>query len=145
MISDKGLDLIKEFEGYSSEAYLDPIGIPTIGYGTIKVNNRPVVMGMTCTPDDADCWLKEHVTNIAQKSLDSSVRVILGQNQEDALLSFIYNVGAKNFETSTLLRLLNEGKYAQAADQLLRWNRAGGKILPGLTRRRDAERKLFLS
>lgn len=145
MISDRGLELIKLSEGYSDKAYSDPIGIPTIGYGTIRVNGRPVTLGMTCTKEEASCWLKEHVESIAQRALDSLVRVPLTQNQADALLSFIYNVGAGNFEKSTLLKFLNEGKYEQAADQLLRWNRAGGKVLPGLTARRLEERALFLS
>lgn len=145
MISNNGLDLIKRFEGYSEVTYFDPIGIPTIGYGTIRVNGKPVTMGMSCTKEDAECWLREHITEVAQKSLDKSVKVVLGQNQEDALLSFIYNVGAKNFENSTLLRLLNEGKYVESAQQLLRWNRAGGKVLDGLTKRRQAEMELFLS
>lgn len=145
MISKKGLDLIKKYEGYSETAYLDPILIPTIGYGTTKVKGTPVTMGMTCTKDEAECWLTEHVTEVAQRSLDKSVKVVLGQNQEDALLSFIYNVGTGNFEKSTLLKLLNEGKYVEAANQFPRWNRAGGKELAGLTNRRLAEKELFLS
>ncbi len=72
------------------------------------------------------------------------VTVDLDQDQFDALVSFTFNLGAGNLQSSTLLKLLNQGEYTQAADQFLRWNKAGGRVLPGLTRRREAERALFL-
>ena len=145
MISKKGIDLIKQFEGFKDTTYLDVVGIATIGFGTTRVNGCSPATGMKCTEAEAEVWLKDHLVHIVQPTIDTYVKVVLGQNQEDALYSFIYNVGAKNFINSTLLKLLNNGKYVEAADQLLRWDKAGGKVVKGLTTRRIAERKLFLN
>ena len=145
MISDKGVSLIKEFEGFRSEAYQDVVGIWTIGYGTTKIEGKPIQPGTKCTEDQALLWLREEVEKIAEPFIDKLVKVTLTQNQRDALISFIYNVGSGNFSKSTLLKLLNDGMYTAAAEQFLRWNKAGGKEFPGLTRRRKAEKDLFLS
>ncbi len=145
MISSKGVALIKEFEGYRDKAYQDVVGIWTIGYGSTKVNGKPVSPDMTCTEVQAEEWLKEEVENIAEPSINKLVKVSITQNQRDALLSFIYNVGSGNFSKSTLLKLLNQGMYGAAAEQFARWDKAGGKTYPGLTRRRAAEKTLFLS
>lgn len=137
--SDASVDLIKEFEGYRSEAYLDAVGIPTIAYGFTK----GVSLGDTITKEEAvkrlDKEIAEHTSAIHQR-----VKVPLYQYEYDALASFIFNVGKGAFARSTLLKKLNEGDYQGAADELLRWDKAGGRTLRGLTRRREAERDRFL-
>lgn len=137
--SDKGREFIESFEGLRLTAYLDSVGVPTIGYG----HTNEVHLGMTCTPEQADAWLAEDL-RVAELAVECSVRVPLNQNQFDALVSFTFNVGSGNFEHSTLLRLLNCGQYISAAAQFPVWDRAGGQVLPGLLKRRLAERDLFL-
>lgn len=141
----KGLDLIKQFEGLRLKAYDDGVGVWTIGYGTIRYpNGVKVKRGDTCTKEQAEQYLKTDLDSF-ENVINTKVKVPLTQNQFDALACFVYNVGATNFSNSTLLRKLNAKDYSGAADQLLRWNKAGGKVMNGLTRRREAERKLFLS
>lgn len=143
-IGSHGLEIIKKWEGFKAQAYLDPIKIPTIGYGTIKVDGKPVKLGMTCTKEQAEKWLEEHVNEEVVPCIEKLVKVPLTQYQFDALCSFIYNLGCGNFSNSTLLRLLNEKDYLGASKQFIKWNRAGGKILTGLTNRRRDETSLFL-
>ena len=144
-ISDKGIALIKQFEGCKLTAYQDSVGVWTIGYGwTQPVDGKPVKRGMTIDQQTADRLLKTGLVGYENDVL-KVVRVKLTQGQFDALVSFTYNLGARSLSTSTLLRKLNAGDYAGAADEFLRWNKAGGKVLNGLTRRREAERALFLS
>ena len=144
-ISDNGLDLIKQFEGFRSAPYLDPVGIPTIGYGaTYYPGGRRV--RMTDAPISepfASDMLRHQVTTYGD-GIDRYAQVALNQNQFDALTSWAYNVGLEAARTSTLMRKLNAKDYQGAANELPRWNRAGGKVLAGLTRRREAERALFL-
>ncbi|MGM8836205.1 lysozyme [Enterobacter hormaechei subsp. steigerwaltii] len=143
--SDKGISLIKQFEGCKLTAYQDSVGVWTIGYGwTQPVDGKPIRAGMTIKQETAERLLK---TGLVSYEIDVSrlVKVSLTQGQFDALVSFTYNLGARSLSTSTLLRKLNAGDYAGAADEFLRWNKAGGKVLNGLTRRREAERALFLS
>ncbi|EQC2606303.1 TPA: lysozyme [Enterobacter hormaechei] len=143
--SEKGIALIKEFEGCKLTAYRDSVGVWTIGYGwTQPVDGKPIRAGMTIKQETAERLLK---TGLVRYESDVSrlVKVGLTQGQFDALVSFTYNLGARSLSTSTLLRKLNAGDYAGAADEFLRWNKAGGKVLNGLTRRREAERALFLS
>lgn len=141
--SKAGKDLIKLYEGFRSKAYVCPAGVPTIGFGTTKIQGKPVDMNMMITTDEANVLLDEDLV-VFEDAVNSLVKVKLNQNQFDALVCFVYNVGSGNFKTSTLLKLLNQEKYDEAADQLLRWNKANKKELPGLTRRRNAERTLFL-
>lgn len=136
--SQKGLDLIKSFEGLRLSAYRCPADIPTIGYGT----TAGVKMGDTITKERAEELLREDVKRF-EGYVNRLVKVPLTQGQFDALVSFVYNLGAGNLSSSTLLRLLNAGDYAGAAAQFERWNKAGGKTLAGLVRRRAAERALF--
>ena len=138
--SQKGLDLIKSFEGLRLSAYKDVVGVVTIGYGTTS----GVKMGDTITKERAEELLREDVARFESQVL-RLVKVPLTQGQHDALVSFVYNLGAGNLSNSTLLRLLNAGDYAGAAAQFDRWNKAGGKVLAGLVRRRAAERALFES
>lgn len=138
--SDACLLLIADFEGFKSEAYRDPVGIVTIGFGFTK----GVQMGDVMSYEDA----LERLRSEAEGHWDGikdSITKPLTQSMCDALTSFTYNVGVGAFNSSTLLRRLNRSDYKGAADELLRWDKAGGRVLRGLTRRRKAERELFLS
>ena len=136
----KEAELIKSFEGLELESYLCPAGIWTIGYG----HTGNVRKGQKITKKEADELLDVDLS-VFRKGVRNLVKVPLNQNQFGALVSFAYNVGLGNLKTSTLLRLLNEGNYTGAADQLLRWNKSKGKVLTGLVRRREAERAVFLT
>ena len=143
--SDKGIALIKQFEGCKLTAYQDSVGVWTIGYGwTHPVDGKPIRAGMTIKQETAERLLKTGLVSY-ESDVSRLVKVGLTQGQFDALVSFTYNLGARSLSTSTLLRKLNAGDYAGAADEFLRWNKAGGKVMNGLTRRREAERALFLS
>ena len=143
--SEKGIALIKQFEGCRLTAYQDSVGVWTIGYGWTKpVDGKPIRAGMTIKQETAERLLKTGLVSY-ENDVSRLVKVDLTQGQFDALVSFTYNLGARSLSTSTLLRKLNAGDYAGAADEFLRWNKAGGKVLNGLTRRREAERALFLS
>lgn len=146
--SEKGIKNIKDFEGCSLTAYPDPGtgGSPwTIGYGwTHPVDGKPIKHGMTIKQETADRLLKTGLVSYENDVLKMA-KVKLTQGQFDALVSFAYNVGSRALSTSTLLKKLNDGDIKGAADEFLRWNKAGGKVLNGLTRRREAERALFLS
>ena len=137
-ISQEGIALIKRFEGCELEAYLDSVKIPTIAYGRIK----NVKMGDTCTQEQAEQWLEEELPEY-EGYIKSMVRVDLKQCQFDALCSWVYNLGPNNLKESTLLRVLNEGDYSSVPAEIKRWNKAGGKVLEGLMRRREAEALLF--
>ncbi|MGA4664424.1 lysozyme [Enterobacter ludwigii] len=143
--SEKGIALIKQFEGCKLTAYQDSVGVWTIGYGwTQPVDGKPIRAGMTIKQETAERLLKTGLVSY-ESDVSRLVKVGLTQGQFDALVSFTYNLGARSLSTSTLLRKLNAEDYAGAADEFLRWNKAGGKVLNGLTRRREAERALFLS
>lgn len=144
-MSEDGVNLIKSFEGFSSVPYNDGVGVMTIGYGhALRKMDRHLTK---VTEQQATEILKEDIS-IAVKNVNSLVKVELTQNQFDALVSFAFNVGVGNLKNSTLLKKLNEGDYSGAADEFLRWNkgRVNGvmKEMKGLTRRRVAERTLFL-
>jgi lysozyme len=141
MISERGLAIIREFEGLRLKAYPDPAsgGDPwTIGYG----HTLDVEPGDTCTLEEAEQWLLDDCAD-AEVAVLKHVRVQLSQGQLDALISFVFNLGAGNFAKSTLLRKLNAGDYVGAWQEFPRWNKAAGKVMPGLSRRRAAEAKLF--
>lgn len=143
--SEKGIALIKQFEGCKLTAYQDSVGVWTIGYGwTQPVDGKPIRARMTIKQETAERLLKTGLVSY-ESDVSRLVKVGLTQGQFDALVSFTYNLGARSLSTSTLLRKLNAGDYAGAADEFLRWDKAGGKVLNGLTRRREAERALFLS
>ena len=140
-ISQKGIDLIKSFEGCRLTAYRCPANVLTIGYGHTGAD---VTAGLKITQEQAEKLLKSdllvHCNNVSK-----AVKVPLTQNQFDALVSFEFNVGYGAFVSSTLLKLLNQKKYKEAAAQFDRWIYANRKVLAGLVRRRTAEKKLFLS
>jgi len=135
--SPNGIALIKRFEGLRLKAYLDPVGVATIGYGhTYLVNlNDPAI-----TEEEADRLLAEDL-KLYEKPVREMVKVPINQNQFDALVSFAFNLGTAALRGSTLLKKLNSGQ--PCAEEFDRWIFAAGKALPGLTRRRAAERRLF--
>ena len=141
--SQVGIDLIKSFEGFRADTYYCPANIPTIGYGTTEIDGLPVPFGVTITEEDAELLLKEDLVRF-ENVINSSVKVELTQNQFDSLVCFVYNIGEFNFKKSTLLKLLNVGDFKSAANEFPRWNKANKKVLSGLTRRRLAEKDLFL-
>lgn len=141
-VSDRGIALIKEFEGFRSHAYKDPVGIWTIGYG----ETRGVRPGQVVSEKEASRQLRSRVNNDYFPTIRAlPVFDSLKQNQVDALTSFVYNVGPGGVAPGTGVgRALRAKEFRLAADRLLDWNRGGGRELPGLTRRRKAERELFL-
>ena len=124
-------------EGYRGEAYKDAVGVPTVGYGETK----GVTMKSRTTPDRALVQLltsaNRHADDIRQ-----CIKVPLYQHVFDAYVSLAYNIGAKNFCGSTLVKKLNAGDYTGACEQIRRWDRAGGKVLAGLTKRREQEYRM---
>lgn len=141
-ISDNGVTLIKSFEGFSSMPSPDPINISTIGYGHKMLFGESFPKGIN--EAEASTLLKTDLMPV-ESTIDSLVTASLTQNQFDALCSFTYNVGCWAFRKSHLLTYLNADDYEAAADQFLRWNHADGKVVDGLTKRRESERNLFLS
>lgn len=138
--SHKGIDLIKSFEGLSLKAYKCPANIWTIGYGhTGDVRPEQRVSQL-----EAENLLRVDL-KVFEVAINKLVKVVLTQSQFDALVSFVFNVGVQAFSSSTLLNKLNRSDFSGAAGEFLRWNKAGTTVLPGLTRRREAERKLFVS
>lgn len=140
-ISTNGIDLICSFEGLRLKAYDDGVGVWTIGYGTTVINGRKVKKGDTCTLEQAKSYMAQDLKQF--ESAVNQVKVPLNQNQYDALVSLAYNIGVGAFLSSTLFKKLNAKDYKGAAEQFDRWNRAGGKVMRGLTNRRAKERKLF--
>lgn len=138
--SQAGIDLIKTFEGYSATPYSDVAEKLTIGYGhLIKPGENFTAIGL----EQAELILAADL-GFAEKAVSELVKEPLSQNEFDALVSFTFNLGRNALKNSTLLRLLNAGQVEAAADQILRWDHAGGKVVAGLTRRRQAERSLFI-
>ena len=138
--SPKGIALIKEFEGLRLKAYLCPGGVWTIGYG----HTAGVKPGMVISEVQAEEYLKADL--IAFERYLNVLGLALNQNQFDALVSFIYNVGTGNFSSSTLLRKVRANPQDNSImDEFLRWVYSKGRVLPGLQRRRLAEMKLYFS
>lgn len=146
--SDRGIALLKEHEGLRLEAYPDAgygWARATIGYGhTSQAGPPAVTKGMKITAAGAEEILRSDLAAFETAVL-SAVHVPLNQNQFDALVSFTFNLGPGHLRSSTLLKRLNFGDYAGAADEFLKWNKSNGKVLTGLVRRREAERTLFLT
>ena len=120
----EGINLIKHFEGCELEAYKCPAGVWTIGYGHIK----GVQQGDVITEQQADDMLVEELEEY-ENYIHNLVSCPLNQNQFDALVSWVYNLGSSNLQASTLLKVLNAGDYAGVPEQMLRWNKAGVKVL----------------
>lgn len=145
--SQKGLDLIKSFEGCRLKAYRDAAGIPTIGWGTIRYpSGKRVQMGEQITQGQADEYLHFEVDMKAGAVSELVRGISLTQNQFDALVCFAYNVGTGGLAKSTLLKKLKVNPNDPAIRaEFLRWNRAGGKVLSGLTKRRAKEADLYFT
>jgi len=145
-IGDRGLDLIRAFEGFRAEPYLDAVGVPTIGYGStyypdgqrVRLTDPPI------SEPEARRLMQATLAEF-EDGISAALRVGVTQSQFDALVCWAFNIGVSAAQNSTLMKKLNSGDYFGAADQFLRWNKAGGVVLRGLSRRRAAERELFLS
>ena len=137
-ISQEGLALIKKFEGCELEAYQCPAGVWTIGFGSIK----GVKEGDKINKDEANHLLEEEMIEY-EGYINNLVKVPLKQYQFDALCAWVFNLGSGNLQESSLLRVLNDGKYDEVPQQIKRWNKANGEVLEGLIRRREAEALLF--
>ena len=138
-VSQECIDLVKFFEGFEPKAYLCPANVWTIGYGRTK-NVRE---GDELTEPQAERDLLEELEEFAEQVLNT-VKVDLEQNELDALTSWTYNLGVGNLQSSTLLKKLNSGDKNSVPSEMIRWNKAAGKVFAGLTRRREAEAKLWV-
>jgi lysozyme len=136
--SERGMGLTRSFEGCRFRAYRDGGGVLTIAYG----HTKGVREGQECNMEQAVAWLRADVQE-AVDAVNRLVKVALTQNRFDALVDFVFNLGAGAFAGSTLLRLLNAGDYEGAQKQFARWNKDNGKVVAGLTRRRAAEANMF--
>lgn len=152
-ISDRGLELIRQWEGVESMVYLDSAGLPTIGCGHLltksEISSGKILIGtkliayhLGLSPEQITVLLKQDLSRV-QRCINNHVTVELTQNQFDALCSFIFNVGVSAFRASTLRKMLNQGQYAAVPIQLRRWVWAAGKVEQGLVNRRENESKLF--
>ena len=152
-MSENGLELLTQWEGFKLTMYKDSAGLPTIGVGhlltkselssgKITINGVPVKYANGLTEQQVTDLLAQDVKP-ASSAVNSGVKVPLKQNQFDALCSFTFNVGVAAFTGSTLLKVLNQKQYDQVPTQLLRWTRAGGKVVQGLVNRRNNEIKLW--
>ena len=137
-LGERGTEILKYFEGCKLTAYQDSVGVWTIGYG----HTKGVYDGMTITQDQAEQMLLSELEEY-EGYIENMVTVPLTQNQFDALVVWVYNLGPTNFRNSTLLKELNAGNYNAAGQEITRWNKAGGKVLAGLMKRREAEAQLF--
>lgn len=148
-LSDEGYEFIKEHEGVVKKIYQDPVGLLTGGIGHLIKPLEVGPQGYEWKEGDkvSDCqvkeWFQEDVTE-AEEAVSNLVVTQLSQKGFDALVSFVYNVGVNAFRNSTLLRKLNLGNVEEAAEEFPRWNKARGKVLPGLVKRRAQEREMFL-
>lgn len=137
-IGTKGLALIKSFEGLRLTAYRDIVNVLTIGYGSTGPHVRP---GMKITETQAEALLRNDLARF-EKAVGSAAPNA-NQNQFDAMVSLAFNIGTAAFQNSTLVRKFRAGDIAGAKAEFARWNKAGGKVVAGLTRRRAAEAALF--
>lgn len=138
--------MIAGFEGYRSRAYDDGVGVQTIGFGTTQIDGRPVQPGDTVTPERAVVQLARDADRIAQELAACIGPVPLYRHEWDAYVSWAYNVGATNACRSTLVKKLEATPpdYEGACREILKWTRAGGRELPGLVRRRQAEYRMCI-
>lgn len=140
-INEKGLDLIKSYESCRLVAYKCPSNVWTIGYGATGSGIRE---GLVWVREQAEKRLVDDVEKF-EKAVKSKLTSEVNTNQFSAMVCLAFNIGPTAFSRSTLLKLVNSGQSEKAADEFLKWNKGGGKVLPGLVRRRAAERKLFLT
>ncbi len=139
-----GINLITSFEDLVLTAYDDGVGVWTIGFGTtVYPNGVKVKKGDVCTKEQAVSFF-QHDLRRFEAAVNQAVKVVVNQNQFDALVSLAYNIGETALKESTLVKKLNGGDFSRSADQFAVWNKGGGKVMKGLVRRRAAERELFL-
>jgi lysozyme len=156
--SERGIELIKSFEGFRTFPYLCSAGLHTIGYGHVLYPDQarlktPERASYALKPEHNRVWDADEIDSLLEADLLRFSTGVLrlcpaaadNQCHLDAMVSFSYNCGLGSLQSSTLRQRYNRGDYDGAADEFLKWNKAGGKILAGLTRRRAAERALFLS
>ena len=145
-LNQAGIDLMHQFEGLKLDAYLCPANIPTIGWGsTFYENGRKVKLGDKITKDRADALFLGVAEDFA-KRVRTLLKKELNENQFSALVSFTYNVGVGALQKSTLLKKVNLNPADLTIhNEFMKWNKAGGKVLNGLTRRREAESKLYFT
>ncbi len=152
-MSENGLELLQQWEGFKLQVYKDSAGLPTIGVGhlitkselssgKIVIDGVPVKYAGGLTDQQALDLLAQDVKP-AEKAVNNGVKVPLNQNQFDALVSFTFNVGVGAFQSSTLLKVLNQQQYDEVPAQLRRWTRAGGQVVQGLVNRRQNEINLW--
>ena len=134
----EGLSLIKKFEGCELEAYQCSAGVWTIGYG----HTKGVTPSDSISQEEAEQMLVDELHEY-ESYVNDFVTAPLSQNQYDAMVSWVYNLGPANLKASTMLKVLNAGEYEEVPAQMKRWNKAGGKVLDGLVRRREAEALLY--
>ena len=137
-ISTEGISLIKKFEGCELESYQCAAGVWTIGFGS----THNIEEGMNISKDRAEELLLEDIAEFEESVLES-VDMPMSQHQFDALVYWTFNLGPNNLKSSSMLKVLNSGNYEDVPEQIKRWNKAGGKVLDGLIRRREAEALLF--
>ena len=142
--SSDAINLIKQYEGLRLTAYQDSVGVWTIGYGTTSINGVAVFEGQTITEAQADEYLLAHIQSDVTPIINTKVKAPITQSMYDALCCFTYNLGSGNLSKSTLLKELNTTKYLESATSFLDYNKASGVVLAGLTKRRSAEKDLFL-
>jgi len=143
----KGIDLIKSFEGFYAKPYICPASVPTIGYGTTRYpnGNKVTLKDTSITEEKGVEYLMDDL-KIFEKYVDAYCRDDINQNQFDALVSFCYNLGPNNLKSSTLLKKVNlNPSDPSISNEFLKWNKGGGKVLKGLTKRRQAESNLYFS
>ena len=152
-MSQKGKELLRDWEGVELEVYKDSAGLETIGVGhlltdheketgIITIDGVAVLYENGLTPEEVLDLLGQDLERF-ETAVNQSVKVDIGQNQFDALVSFAFNVGVANFKSSTLLKRLNAAAYREVPEQLRRWNKAGGKVVQGLINRREKEITLW--
>lgn len=143
-LNNAGISLIKKWEGWRARAYKDAVGVWTIGYGHTSMAGAPkVVPGMVISRSEGELMLRKDLKKY-EKAVQASVKVPLNDNQYSALVSFCYNVGPGNFRKSSVLRYVNAKNFSGVPRRLALWNKAKGRVLKGLTRRRAAEGRLFM-
>ena len=143
----KGIDLIKSFEGFYAKPYMCPASVPTIGYGTTRYpnGNKVTLKDVSITEQKGVEYLMDDLKTF-EKYVDSYCRDDVNQNQFDALVSFCYNLGPNNLKSSTLLKKVNlNPSDPSILNEFLKWNKGGGRVLKGLTKRRQAESNLYFS
>ena len=144
-MTEDGIELVKQFEGFRANAYRDAVGVWTIGYGHTSMAGKPeVTPTLRITREEATEILRRDI-QMFSRGVSAEVKIPLSNTQFSALVSFAYNVGLGNFKSSSVLAAVNRRDFDAVPRRLALWNKAGGQVLPGLVRRRAAEAALFMA